>query len=179
MPFAEALDLVRAAVAAVRDPELRVLSIEELGILRDVRLGPGGRAVVTITPTYLGCPALDVIRADIASAAREAGAAEVEIVTSLSPPWTTDWLTDTAKAKLSAAGIAPPGSPPGVRVLPLVGVPVVGVPVVELPVVGLPVRCPRCGSSDTAEIARAGSTACKALRACRACREPFEHLKDH
>ncbi|MEZ0075112.1 1,2-phenylacetyl-CoA epoxidase subunit PaaD [Planotetraspora sp. GP83] len=164
---------VRAAVAAVRDPELRVLSIEELGILRDVRLGPGGRVVVTITPTYLGCPALDVIRADIAAAAREAGVADVEIVTSLSPPWTTDWLTDTARAKLWAAGIAPPGSspgsPPGARVLPLLGVPVLGVPV----------RCPRCGSRDTAEISRAGSTACKALRACHACREPFEHLKDH
>ncbi|MCG5216068.1 1,2-phenylacetyl-CoA epoxidase subunit PaaD [Streptosporangium sp. KLBMP 9127] len=159
---------VRAAVAAVRDPEIRVLSIEELGILRDVRVGPGGEAVVTITPTYLGCPALDAIRDDIIAAAHGAGVTEVEIITSLSPPWSTDWLSEAARAKLSAAGIAPPVPelplPPSARLLPLVRT---------------AARCPRCGSPDTEEIARTGSTACKALLRCRACREPFEHVKAH
>ncbi|GIH66570.1 phenylacetate-CoA oxygenase subunit PaaJ [Microbispora siamensis] len=164
-----AAERVRSAVAAVRDPEIRVLTIEELGILRDVSAEDDGRVVVTITPTFLGCPAMDVIRADVAAAARDAGCAEVEIVTVLSPPWTTDWLSDAARAKLAAAGIAPPvrRDDPGGRTLPLL------MPALRAP------RCPRCGSAATAEIARAGSTACKALWRCDACRQPFDHVKDH
>jgi ring-1,2-phenylacetyl-CoA epoxidase subunit PaaD len=159
---------VRAAVAAVRDPEISVLSIADLGILRSVQL-ERGRVVVTITPTYLGCPAMDVIRADIRAAALDAGCADVEIVTSSSPPWTTDWLSDKARAKLSAAGIAPPvGSfvsrPDSARSLPLTPV---------------GPSCPRCGSADSVELTRFGSTACKALWSCRSCREPFEHMKVH
>jgi ring-1,2-phenylacetyl-CoA epoxidase subunit PaaD len=163
---------VRAAVAEVRDPEIWVLSIEELGILRDVRVEPGGRAVVTITPTYLGCPAMDVIRSDIRAAAQGAGCPDVEIVTSMSPPWSTDWLTAAAHEKLAAAGIAPPvpaaapfvPGPPAGRLLPLA---------IVSP------RCPRCVSADTGEIARFGSTACKALWRCHSCGEPFDHMKEH
>jgi ring-1,2-phenylacetyl-CoA epoxidase subunit PaaD len=163
---------VRAAVAAVRDPELRVLSIEELGILRDVRVGPGRRVVVTITPTYLGCPAMDVIKADIRAAASGAGFSDIEVVMSLSPPWTTDWLSDTASAKLAAAGIAPPGPPAA----PFVEGPPAGR---LLSLVSVSPRCPRCASADTTEIAHFGSTACKSLWRCSTCREPFDHMKGH
>ena len=144
---------LRDAVAEVADPELRVVTIEELGILRDVTVD-GDRATVTITPTYSGCPAMDVIRADIVAAARRAGY-EAEIKTVLSPAWSTDRITETGRAKLAAAGIAPPG-PVLLRISP---------------------RCPHCGSPDTQQLSRFGSTACKALWRCRACAEPFDVVK--
>ncbi|MEU9837353.1 1,2-phenylacetyl-CoA epoxidase subunit PaaD [Streptosporangium sp. NPDC048047] len=187
---------MRAAVAAVPDPELRVLSIGELGVLRDVAAGPGGRVVVTITPTYLGCPALEVIRSGVAAAARDAGFPDVEIVVSLSPPWTTDWLSETARAKLAAAGIAPPppaapgpadtASPEGTA-SPEDAAGTAGVPLRAraLPLLTISPRppyrpgCPRCGGAATEEIARAGATACRSLWRCRACGEPFEHMKGH
>jgi ring-1,2-phenylacetyl-CoA epoxidase subunit PaaD len=151
----------REAVAAVVDPEIRVVTIEELGILRDVSEA-GGRVKVTITPTYSGCPAMDVIRADIRAALRAAGHPDVEVMTVLSPAWSTDDITEPGRAKLAAAGIAPPdpargrGGPVPLR---------------------LAVRCPRCGSGDTEELSRFGSTACKALWRCRACAEPFDRVK--
>jgi ring-1,2-phenylacetyl-CoA epoxidase subunit PaaD len=149
----------RAAVATVLDPELRVVSIEELGILRDVR-EDAGRVTVTITPTYSGCPAMDVIRADIRSALRTAGYPDAEVVTVLSPAWSTDDITSSGRDKLVAAGISPPHA------------------AVAGPVpVRLAVRCPLCGSPDTEELSRFGSTACKALWRCRACAEPFDHVK--
>jgi ring-1,2-phenylacetyl-CoA epoxidase subunit PaaD len=155
------------AVAAVPDPEIRAVTIEELGILRDVR-SEGGRVVVTITPTYTGCPAMDVIRADIADALSAAGYPVAEVVTVLHPAWSTDAITAAGRAKLAAAGIAPPGRSrqagggggPG-----------------PVPV-ALAVRCPLCGSPDTEEISRFGSTACKALWRCRACAEPFDRFKE-
>jgi ring-1,2-phenylacetyl-CoA epoxidase subunit PaaD len=147
-------------VAAVHDPELRAVTIEELGILRGVR-EEAGRVVVTITPTYSGCPAMDVIRADVAAALRSAGHPEAEVVTVLSPPWSTDDITDAGRAKLAAAGISPPGPATPRGSVPL----------------RLSVRCPLCGSPDTEEISRFGSTACKALWRCRACAEPFDHVK--
>jgi ring-1,2-phenylacetyl-CoA epoxidase subunit PaaD len=147
-------------VAAVHDPELRAVTIEELGILRDVR-EEAGRVVVTITPTYSGCPAMDVIRADVAAALRSAGHPDAEVVTVLSPPWSTDDITDAGRAKLAAAGISPPGPATPRGSVPL----------------RLSVRCPLCGSPDTEEISRFGSTACKALWRCRACAEPFDHVK--
>jgi ring-1,2-phenylacetyl-CoA epoxidase subunit PaaD len=149
----------RTAAARVLDPELRVVSIEELGVLRDVR-EDAGRVTVTITPTYTGCPAMDVIRADIRSALRAAGYPDAEVVTVLRPAWSTDDITPEGRAKLAAAGISPP-HPAGGGPVP----------------VRLAVRCPLCGSPDTEELSRFGSTACKALWRCRACAEPFDHLK--
>jgi len=155
---------VEAAVAAVADPELRVLTIADLGILRGIDVAAGGRVTVTITPTYTGCPAMDVIRRDIVAAARAAGSAEVEVRTELSPPWTTDWISADGRAKLAAAGIAPPT---GRRAAP------------ATVALTLTMRCPLCGSPDTEELSRFGSTACKSLWRCRACREPFDAVKAH
>jgi ring-1,2-phenylacetyl-CoA epoxidase subunit PaaD len=147
------------AVAAVVDPELRVVTIADLGILRDVS-ERDGRVVVTVTPTYSGCPALAAIESDIREALATAGHPAAEVRTVLSPAWSTDMITETGRAKLAAAGIAPPPGG-GAGPVPL----------------ALSVRCPRCGSPDTAELSRFGSTACKALWRCRACAEPFEHVK--
>jgi ring-1,2-phenylacetyl-CoA epoxidase subunit PaaD len=153
---------LRGTVGAVADPELRVVTIDELGILRDVAEDPAtGRVRVTITPTYTGCPAMDVIRADIRTALAAAGYPDAEVVTVLHPPWSTDWISDSGREKLAAAGIAPPG--PARRPGPVT--------------LTLTARCPRCGSTDTEQLSRFGSTACKALWRCRACREPFDHLK--
>ncbi|WNM41601.1 1,2-phenylacetyl-CoA epoxidase subunit PaaD [Micromonospora halotolerans] len=153
----------REAVAAVVDPEIRVVTIDELGILRSVDEDPGsGRVVVTITPTYTGCPAMDVIRADIRRALAAAGHPDAEVRTVYAPAWSTDWISEGGRAKLAAAGIAPPA--PAARsggVVPLT----------------LAVRCPRCGSPETEQVSRFGSTACKALWRCRSCSEPFDHLK--
>ena len=152
---------LRAAVEAVPDPELPVLTIADLGILRGIDLGPG-RVVVTITPTYSGCPAMDAIRADILAACAAAGAPDAEVRTVLAPAWTTDWLTPEGARKLAAYGIAPPGPRAAPGPVPLT----------------LSVRCPQCGSTDTREVSRFSSTACKALHTCRACREPFERMKE-
>jgi ring-1,2-phenylacetyl-CoA epoxidase subunit PaaD len=149
------------AVAAVVDPEIPAVTIADLGILRDVTVD-GERVTVTITPTYSGCPAMDVIRADIRRALDAAGCHDVEIVTALRPAWSTDWISEAGRSKLAAAGIAPPGR----GVAPGRGVPLT-----------LRVRCPRCGSPDTRELSRFGATACKSLWRCQSCAEPFEHVK--
>jgi ring-1,2-phenylacetyl-CoA epoxidase subunit PaaD len=146
------------AAASVVDPEIRVVTIAELGILRDVTVD-GERVTVTITPTYSGCPAMDVIRADIRRALGAAGYADVEVVTVLRPAWSTDRISEPGRAKLAAAGIAPPGPSAGPVAL------------------AFRVRCPRCGSLNTEELSRFGSTACKALWRCRGCAEPFDHVK--
>ncbi|WP_213451482.1 1,2-phenylacetyl-CoA epoxidase subunit PaaD [Rhizomonospora bruguierae] len=148
------------AAARVVDPEIRALTIEELGILREVS-EDGGRVTVTITPTYSGCPAMDAIRADIERALHAAGYPQVRVTTRYGAPWSTDWITPAGRAKLAAAGMAPPG-PAGARG--------------PVPV-ALTVRCPRCGSAETEQLSRFGSTACKALWRCRSCVEPFEHVK--
>jgi ring-1,2-phenylacetyl-CoA epoxidase subunit PaaD len=155
---------VTAAIEAVKDPEIRVLTIADLGILRAVEVGEGGRVTVTITPTYTGCPAMDVIRHDIVAAARKAGAVDVEVRTELSPPWSTDWISETGRAKLAAAGTAPPHG---------------AATATGRTMLRLTVRCPRCGSADTEELSRFGSTACKSLWRCRSCREPFDSMKAH
>lgn len=152
----------RDAAASVVDPEIRVITIDELGILRSVEEDPAsGRVTVTITPTYTGCPAMDVIRADIRRALAAAGHADAEVRTVYSPPWSTDWISEGGRAKLAAAGIAPPEPvrAPGVVSLTLAA------------------RCPQCGSPETEQVSRFGSTACKALWRCRSCSEPFDHLK--
>ncbi|OHX07396.1 1,2-phenylacetyl-CoA epoxidase subunit PaaD [Micromonospora sp. WMMB235] len=152
----------RAAAAAVVDPEIRVITIDELGILRAVDEEPDtGRVVVTITPTYTGCPAMDVIREDIRRALAAAGYPDAEVRTVYHPAWSTDWISEAGRAKLAAAGIAPPAPRGDDTVVPLT----------------LAVRCPRCGSPETTQISRFGSTACKALWRCRSCSEPFDHLK--
>ena len=149
--------------AAVPDPEVPVLTIEDLGVLREVSV-QGDRVAVTITPTYSGCPAMDAIRDDVVLALTAAGYVHVDVRLVLAPAWTTDWMTDAGKRKLVDYGIAPPTGRAAVRG--------------PIPV-RLAVRCPQCGSLDTREIARFGSTSCKALYECRACLEPFDHFKAH
>lgn len=146
--------------AALPDPELPVVTIADLGILRDVTEDDQGRVHVRITPTYSGCPAMETIRTDLVDALTTAGYQHVAVEFVLAPAWTTDWMTDEARRKLTAYGIAPPGRKDDGPV-PL----------------ALSVRCPQCGSPDTRESSRFGSTACKSLWACRSCREPFEHFK--
>jgi ring-1,2-phenylacetyl-CoA epoxidase subunit PaaD len=163
---------VRAVVAAVPDPEVPVLTIDDLGVLREVALDEG-RVRVTITPTYSGCPAMDTIRADIVSALSGHGYDDVEVALVLSPAWTTDWMSDEGRRKLLDYGIAPPGPAPqhGEDRGPG-GVGSAG----PVPLT-LSLRCPQCGSPDTRELSRFGSTACKSLWVCNACREPFDHFK--
>lgn len=135
-----------------------MVTIEDLGILRDVWVESDDRVVVEITPTYSGCPAMDAIRADVRSRLAEHGYDDAEVRTVLAPAWTTDWITDAGRAALHEHGIAPPHRTGPVALT-------------------LSVRCPRCGSPDTRELSRFGSTACKALWSCRACLEPFDNFK--
>ena len=158
-----------AAVAErVTDPELPLLTLADLGILRGVE-ERGSSVVVTVTPTYSGCPAMQTIRDDLVRALRGAGYESVEVRTVLSPAWTTDWITEAGRAKLAAAGISPPGPAPRrpAGPIPLT----LGAPRREI-------RCPRCGHDGTEEIAAFSATACRSLRRCPACREPFEHVKE-
>lgn len=148
--------------ATVTDPEVPVLTIEDLGVLRAVEVD-GDRATVTLTPTYSGCPALETMRDDVILALTAAGFARVDVQTTLTPAWTTDWMTDAGKHKLTAYGIAPPSGRSSLGEGPLR--------------VRMAVKCPRCASLDTREVARFGSTSCKALYECRACLEPFDFFK--
>ena len=150
-----------AALETVTDPEIPVLTIADLGILRDVSVRDD-MVEVTITPTYSGCPAMNMIALEIETALAHADI-KAHIRTSLSPAWTTDWLTETARRKLAAFGIAPPEHAASRRAL-------FGE---ERPV------CPRCGSADTEQISEFGSTACKSLHRCCTCREPFDAFKCH
>lgn len=156
------LDEIRRVAGAVADPEIPVLTIADLGVLRDVVVDDG-RVVVRITPTYSGCPAMNVIRDEIVAAVDRAGLGPIEVQTVLSPAWTTDWMTPAGREALRNYGIAPPAPGPA--------------PVTFFRTV--PVACPRCGSTDTTEIAAFGSTACKSLRRCERCREPFDYFKTH
>ena len=158
-------DAVRELVGRVVDPEIPVLTIEDLGILRDVAVDDAGRVEVTITPTYSGCPALDAIRDDVTRTLRAHGHDEVRVRTVLAPAWTTDWMSQAARDRLAADGIAPPGPRRPGPVL------------VQLTAAPGPAACPRCGSTDTREVSRFGSTACKSHHTCRACLEPFDHFK--
>lgn len=163
------LERARDAAAAVPDPEVPVLSIADLGVLREVT-EEDGHVVVTITPTYSGCPAMDVIRRDVLEALETAGVRGAEVRTALVPAWTTDWMSDDGRRKLAEYGIAPPLRPRGGAGSPASGGPV---PLVLSP------RCPHCSSHRTRELSRFGSTACKSLWVCRDCSEPFDHFKDH
>jgi ring-1,2-phenylacetyl-CoA epoxidase subunit PaaD len=150
----------------VPDPELPMLTLADLGVLRDVELTEDGTVVASLTPTYSGCPAMAEMRADVAGRLRDAGYARVEIRTVLNPPWTSDWITPAGRRKLTDHGIAPPGAAPRGPV-PL-----------TLSPTRRTVACPHCGSPDTEETSRFAATSCKALWRCHACREPFEYVKE-
>ena len=151
---------VLAWLADVPDPEIPVLSVLDLGIVRDVRCGDG--VVVALAPTYSGCPATDVIEANVIAALQDRGIADVSVERVLSPPWTTDWISAAGIEKLRAYGIAPPEKSAGKRAL-LQG--------------DLVVPCPRCESQQTELVSEFGSTACKASYRCTDCLEPFEYFK--
>ncbi|MFF4884143.1 1,2-phenylacetyl-CoA epoxidase subunit PaaD [Streptomyces nigra] len=157
----------RHIAARVPDPELPMLTLADLGVLRDVELTEDGTVVASLTPTYSGCPAMAEMRADVAARLRAAGYPRVEIRTVLDPPWTSDWITPAGRAKLAEHGIAPPGPAPRGGPVALV-----------LSPTRHAVACPRCGSADTEETSRFAATSCKALWRCRACKEPFEYVKE-
>ena len=148
----------REVVALVRDPELPALTVEDLGMIEDVVEDAGGRVTVTLVPTYSGCPATETIRTDVERALRAHGYQDVCVRFVVSPAWTTDRMGPKARARLAAAGIAPP-PPAGPVPLPLAP------------------ACPHCRSPRTRQLSRFGSTGCKALWACGACQEPFEQFK--
>ncbi|WP_345750494.1 1,2-phenylacetyl-CoA epoxidase subunit PaaD [Microbacterium rhizophilus] len=150
--------------ARVADPEVPVLTIEDLGVLRSVR-SDGRRADVVLTPTYSGCPAIEQMRDDVILQLTAAGYERVDVSFTLSPAWTTDWMSEAGRAKLERYGIAPPNGRAPVRRGPL-------------PVM-LGVKCPRCQSLHTREVSRYGSTSCKALYECLDCQEPFDFFKVH
>ena len=158
-------DDVFAILHEVKDPEVPVLSVVELGIVRDVVV-TGSAVTVTITPTYSGCPAMRVIEEDITAALEARGLSPVRLETVYAPAWTTEWLSAEAKQKLAAYGIAPPG-----RVASDSLVKLTRAPSVER------VACPYCGSMDTELRSEFGSTACKAIMYCRSCEQPFELFK--
>lgn len=158
------VELAWELLAQVPDPELPTVSVVDLGIARDVQVSDG-RVVVTITPTYSGCPAMQEIEDDV-RAALGTRFADVKVQTVLAPPWTTDWITESGRAKLAATGIAPPGA----RMLPML---------TEEGLAGRPAVCPHCGALELEELAAFGSTACKALWRCLTCREPFDYVKAH
>ena len=155
---------VREVLAEVTDPEIPVITIDDLGILRDVAV-EGEHVVVTITPTYSGCPAMQEITADVRSALERHGWDDVEVRTVLSPAWTTDWMSEDGRRKLEAYGIAPPARRASGPVAVTLGPP--------------RLTCPQCGSGDTEELTRFSSTSCKSMWRCRSCREPFDHFKSH
>ncbi|MBO0918002.1 putative 1,2-phenylacetyl-CoA epoxidase, subunit D [Streptomyces sp. ADI92-24] len=157
---------LRHLAGSVPDPELPVLTLEELGVLRGVEVLAPGRVKVRLTPTYTGCPALETMSTDIERVLLDHGMTEVSVVTVLAPAWSTDDISAEGRRKLTEFGIAPPRSrdaaSPAAGPVPL----------------ALSVRCPHCGSTDTELLSRFSSTACKALRRCVTCREPFDHFKE-
>ncbi|MDS1271416.1 1,2-phenylacetyl-CoA epoxidase subunit PaaD [Lipingzhangella sp. LS1_29] len=157
--------------AQVVDPELPMVTVADLGILREVRTDPRDPAMVevTITPTYAACPALAEIRADLRGALNRAGYCRVAVRTVLSPPWSSAWITAEGRRKLAAHGVSPPG-----QAAPAASGPVT----VSLAATRLDASCPRCGCADTELLSRFGPTPCTALARCRGCREPFEHVKE-
>jgi ring-1,2-phenylacetyl-CoA epoxidase subunit PaaD len=150
------------AAAGVVDPEIPVLTIADLGVLREVTLR-GGRVEVSITPTYSGCPAMSAIAFDIALALERAGFPGAQVRTVLSPAWTTDWMSEAGRRKLREYGVAPPLPASSRRALFSVQ----------------QVACPQCGSGETELLSEFGSTSCKALWRCKSCREPFDYFKCH
>jgi ring-1,2-phenylacetyl-CoA epoxidase subunit PaaD len=158
---------ILSILQSVSDPEIPVLSVIDLGIVKNINIvNPGKKVEITITPTYSGCPAMDIITMNIRLALLSSGYQDVIISKVLAPAWTTDWMTEEGKEKLKAYGVAPPGAyrqgEPSVMFA-------------EQPAV----QCPQCNSVDTTMISEFGSTACKALYRCNHCGEPFDHFKCH
>ena len=141
-------------LSSVCDPEIPVLTLQDLGVLRDISIA-GNEINVTITPTYSGCPAVEVMQEDIKTVLADAGYQHVTVQQSLSPAWTTDWMSDAGREKLRAYGIAPPARQADSQ----------------------NIQCPQCGSGDVKRISEFGSTACKALYQCQDCLEPFDYFK--
>ena len=154
---AERIERARAVLASVPDTEIPVLSVLDLGVVRSLDVSSDGTLCVGVSPTYSGCPATAVIRLDVAAALQAADLGPVRVHDVLSPPWTSDWISEAGRRKLQAYGIAPPPGPAAKA--------------------AQPVACPRCGSTDTEVLSEFGSTPCKALHRCRTCREPFDRFK--
>ncbi len=152
---------IRDLLEQVKDPEIPVISLRELGVLREVNVD-GDAVEVIITPTYSGCPAMDVMQEDVEKALRDAGIEDFRVKQVLSPAWSTDWITESGRKKLLDYGIAPPPHTSDIRALKG------GVPVTA---------CPQCGSTDTTLVSQFGSTPCKALYKCNTCQEPFDLFK--
>ncbi|WP_114389839.1 1,2-phenylacetyl-CoA epoxidase subunit PaaD [Notoacmeibacter marinus] len=163
------IENVWAWLSEVPDPEIPVISVTDLGIVRDVRFD-GDTLIVAVTPTYSGCPATSIIELDIETALARQGVKKVRIERRLSPPWTTDWIGDEAREKLRQYGIAPPDK---------AGAPSAGaLRAARLGGGGeLTVACPRCGSTETEKVSQFGSTPCKAAYRCKSCLEPFDYFK--
>lgn len=157
-----------AIAAEVTDPELPMLTLEDLGVLRDVHTDGDGSVRVTITPTYSGCPAMATMRDDLVHRLQSAGFQHVDVAVSLSPPWTSDWITQRGRDALAEHGISPPGA----------ALRVAGPVALTLTPTRRDVRCPRCGSAEVALTSEFGSTACKAMYRCESCLEPFDHVKE-
>jgi ring-1,2-phenylacetyl-CoA epoxidase subunit PaaD len=155
------VEQLAVAIGDIADPEIPVLSLADLGILRGIGRAPDGHLVVRITPTYSGCPAIDPIRREVERVVRELAPPDAEVRMELSPAWSTDWMSDDGRRKLLDYGIAPPdlASQPGCALL------------------GMPVHCPRCRSDDTREVSRFGATPCQAQHVCNSCLEPFDRFK--
>ena len=166
-------------LADVPDPEIPVLSVIDLGIVRDVAWS-GGELVVTITPTYSGCPATEVIADSIRAALAGHGIARVRLERRLAPAWTTDWLSEAAREKLRQFGITPPAAAANEHVVDASRILRVGAASAAIGAKAPPtVCCPRCGSANTERVSQFGSTPCKALYRCKACAEPFDYFKPH
>lgn len=155
------IERLAEVIGEIPDPEIPVLTLADLGILRGLERARDGHLVVNITPTYSGCPALDPIRREVERVLSETGPPGAEVRMQLSPAWSTDWMTKDARRKLREYGIAPPdrAAEPGCALL------------------GMAVRCPRCGSEDTREVSRFGATPCQAQHVCNSCLEPFDRFK--
>ncbi len=158
----------RAVVARVTDPEMPMLTLEDLGVLRDVEVDDDGGVVVTITPTYSGCPAMATMRDDLVHALHDQGYVDVRVKVSLHPAWSSDWITERGRRALVAHGISAPGAAPSHD----------GPVALSLLPTRRAVTCPRCGSGDVRLTSEFGATACKAMYVCEGCLEPFDHVKE-
>ena len=159
----------RELAASVLDPEMPMLTLADLGVLRSVEVGADGEVLVTITPTYSGCPAMATMRDDIERTLTDHGYPRVQIRTQLDPPWSTDWISEEGRRKLAAGGYSVPHRAPKRQSGPI-------------PLTLTPgprrLRCPQCGSTDTRLVSEFGSTLCKAHYRCLRCSEPFDHVKE-